>query len=696
MLRLNIVGAVFRKELREMLRDRRSLIVMLGLPLVLYPLLAIGIATLQGGKKRELTERVGKVVLNDPDSAPHLRDMLSAKVSGLELGPPRSPADAERALADGSIDAAIDVTPDLEEQARAGNRVEVKVRLDRSRTTADFVERKIRRIIDNYQRWLTEQRLAERKIPLSVLAPVEMTTDDVADPSQRFGHLLAQALPVLLLMTGMLGALFPALNATTTERELGTMESLLLTPARRFELLAAKGLLVLLCALLTAGLNMLSMSATLLRALTLVSDHPLNLSISPSMLILSYIAAIPALIFFSALVLIVGLVARNFREANSFATPVMLIPLTAFAIAMAEPKPTAALLITPVASTTIVIREVLTGRATVGQFLLAFSSSCLYAGIILSFAGRLFSSEQLVNPAWEPVSLKLFRRREKTTKAPRLPAVDEALILFCICLLLLFYVSPNFLKHGLLAEAVGNEILLILAPTLLYSIMARWDWRKTFSLSPTSTPILIAAALLGVGLSPWAPLLKTFQDKLWHPDPESERDMMNAFVAALQTYPVIKVIVIGALAGVCEEILFRGPIQCSMLRRIPAWAAILFTALLFAGMHLDVHGFPLRTLLGMLLGWIVWRTGSIYPAMLAHGLYDTSSLAMAAWQIHHSGLSSIGTFTPLDYWALAIGGVLIIVSVVMWFRFSPSMPHLTLAAFNAQPLTPAAHSTSAT
>ena len=104
----------------------------------------------------------------------------------------------------------------------------------------------------------------------------------------------------------------------------------------------------------------------------------------------------------------------------------------------------------------------------------------------------------------------------------------------------------------------------------------------------------------------------------------------------------------------------------------------------------------LRTLLGMLLGWIVWRTGSIYPAMLAHGLYDTSSLAMAAWQIHHSGLSSIGTFTPLDYWALAIGAVLILVSVVMWVRLSPSMPRDALRTFNARPLTPAAQSASAT
>src|SRR5579859_123153 len=105
MLRLNIIGAVFRKELREMLRDRRSLLVMIGLPLVLYPVLAIGIATLQGGKKRELTERVGKVILSDPAAAPHLKEMLAARVSGLEVAPPRSDPDVIRALADGSIDA---------------------------------------------------------------------------------------------------------------------------------------------------------------------------------------------------------------------------------------------------------------------------------------------------------------------------------------------------------------------------------------------------------------------------------------------------------------------------------------------------------------------------------------------------------------------------------------------------------------
>jgi membrane protease YdiL (CAAX protease family) len=514
-----------------------------------------------------------------------------------------------------------------------------------------------------------EKRLEARHVPPTVLEPVTSTTSDIANPAQLFGHLLAQALPVLLMMTGMLGALFPALNATTTERELGTLEALLLTPARRFELLTAKGLLVLLCGLLTAALNMASMSLVLLRSFTLASGGAQKLSISPGMLALSYMAAVPALIFFSAIVLIVGLVARNFREANSFATPVMLIPLASFVVALLEPRATPALLITPVANTTIVIREVLTGRAMSGQFLLAFGSSCLYAGIILSLAGRLFSSEQLVNPAWEPLSIKLFSRRG-VKRERRLPAVDEAMVLFCLVLLLLFYVSPSFISHGLIPAAVGNELLLILAPTVLFGVVARWDWIKTFALRRSTMSALLAAALLGVGISPWAQFAQVMLERLWPRDPQIAKAESELFIAALKAHPILTVVLIPLLAGTCEEFLFRGPVQASLLRRIPPSAAITFTAILFSVAHLDVHGFLIRAVLGGLFGWIVWRTGSILPAMLAHFLYDASQLAVSSWQVHleslHGQVSTSLEFSKLDYISLAVGAVAMVAAFLIW------------------------------
>ena len=676
MRRLEVIKTVFLKEAREMLRDRRSLVVMFGLPLVLYPLAALGIASIGSNKKQELTERVARVAMPDGSAAPHLRVLIEPK-SGVELVTDHSGEELPKMLAEGKLDAIIEVPPGLEDDALAGKSVEVHFKIDRSRSEADYVDRKLQKIADEYQKWVIEQRLAKHGVPEAVLTPVKHVTDDVASKAQRFGRVLGQALPVLLLMTGMLGALFPALNATTTERELGTLETLLVTPAGRTDLLVAKGALVLVCALLTAGLNMLSMSLVLLRSFTMIDGAP-KFSISGSMLVLSYVAAVPALILFSAVVMIVGLSARNFREANAFATPVMLIPLAAMVIGIMEPPATPALLITPVANTTIIIRQVLTGRAESGPFLLAFASSCLYAGLILSAAGRVFSSEQLVNPAWEPLSLKGLRRGGKRVR--RLPAIDEALVLFCGCLLLLFYISPSILAHvrsegwKLLAAVVSTQLLLILLPTLLLAKSAGWNWTETFSLRRARGPLLLAATLIGAGLAPWAGFLYTAQEAWWPRDPDTAKQQTELFLSSLSAHPFLTVIVVGLLAGICEEMLFRGPVQASLLRRVPPWIAIIFAAVLFSAAHLDLHGLVMRAGLGVLLGWMVWRSGSIFPAMLAHAAFDSTQLAIAAWTMHHSGSSAAHGFHvgAADVIMLGIGAAVIVVAVMLWRRGAKS------------------------
>jgi sodium transport system permease protein len=346
------------------------------------------------------------VAVTDPGSAPELLARLRVEGSAIK---PQFADKPDAALASGAIDAVLEIPPDAQRRAIAGEPIEFTIRLDRSRSGADFTQRKIDKVLDDYERWLMEQRLSRYHAPASVLEPLKRHTVDIAPREQVFGRMLAQTLPLLLLITGMLGALFPALNATTTERELGTLETLLVTPAGRTELLLAKGALVLISACLTAGLNMLSMSLVLLKSMSMLVQGDAQYSISPMALLLSYVASIPALIFFSAIVLIVGLVAWNFREANSFATPTMLLPLGSMAVGIAEPAATPAILLTPVANTTVIIREVLTGRATFAAFALAFVSSCLYATIVLSFAARVFRSEQLVNPSWEPLSLKGLR-----------------------------------------------------------------------------------------------------------------------------------------------------------------------------------------------------------------------------------------------------------------------------------------------
>jgi membrane protease YdiL (CAAX protease family) len=459
---------------------------------------------------------------------------------------------------------------------------------------------------------------------------------------------------LLLLLTGMLGALYPALSATTNERELGTLETLLVTPATRGELLTAKAGIVLLSGLLTALLNMISMSLVFWRVMSQIEKSPVSVSINVSALALSYLAAIPTLIFFTALVLMVGLLARNLREANAYATPLMMVPIASMLIGIADPAISPGLLVTPVANTTIIIREVLLGRATFGSFALAFASSGLYAGLVLSLAGRLFTNEQLVNPAWEPISFRGFARR---SHRPRWPDVDEALALFSVSLLLNFYLSPSWIKHGLLPLLLAVETLLIAGPAIVFAKLGHYPWKQVFSLRRAKIAGFAGAALLGLGMIPLMNGLNALQS-YWNILPPNKADlegMTELLTPALLAHPIFAPIVIGALAGICEELLFRGPIQAAFVKRFPLALALTLGGLLFAAAHMDLSGMPPRMILGIILGWIVVRQRSIYPAMLMHAVYDGVSVAFAAQQLH--GDPTGASMDTLISWPMILAGV---------------------------------------
>ena len=632
-MQAKIVKAVFHKELLELLRNRRSLMVMFGVPLLLYPLLTLAVGSLAHTNEKSLSQHSGQVVVVGAQSAEHLVTMLHDPKYHLEMIDP-PPSNPLASLKAGFIDAVIDVPTNGEADALAGNPLNFQVHVDSSHPAEPFVNKKIDSLMDDYQRWIIQQRLAGHGLSPTLAEPPQETLTDLATPEQEFGRLFGMILPMLLLLTGMLGAMYPALAATTTERELGTLETLLVTPATRNELLTAKAAIVLISALLTSLLNLISMSLVLWRMSPDMGKGATMVSIDPMALALAYLAAVPTLIFFSALVLMVGMMARNIREANSYATPIMLLPIGSMLIQVANPRITPGLMVTPVANTTLIIQDVLTGHAHFGNFFLAMVSSFLFAGLVLSLAGRLFTNEQLVNPAWEPISFKAFRRKDKSLP-PRWPAVDEALTLFAISLLLNFYLSASWISWGLLPLLTAVEILLIAAPAIIFAKIARYPWKEVFSLRVPRFGAMIGAAFIGLGLIPLANVISFIQQKL-HILPQNQADLegiSKLFEPTLIAHPYLSPLVVGLLAGICEEILFRGPIHSALIRRLPLWAALSTGGLLFAAAHLDMAGLPVRMLAGIILGWLVFRTGSIFPAMLMHALYDGGSLGWGTYQL---------------------------------------------------------------
>lgn len=663
-MRFEIVREVFLKELRETLRDRRTLAVMFGIPVLLYPLLTLSTASVGASTVRKMRDKPARVAVLNGEDAPHLLEEMRKPESGVIL---EAPPDPEAAMQDNRLDAIVELSEDLERKALASEAVKVELRLDRSRNSAAFTQRKVEEVLDRFERWVIAQRLKARSVPESVLRPIESVTQDLASADRRLGNLLGMLLPTMLLITGMFGAFFPAINATTSERELGTLEALLVTPASKMELLIGKAALVLLCGLLTAAINLISMALVLWRVFLMSprgGEGLGSLQLNVGALALTYVAALPTLIFFAAAVMVVGLFARNYREANSYATPVMLLSLVPTYVSLAEPKPTPGLLVMPLINTCLIMREVLAGHASPGGFVMAFASSALYAGLMLCFAARLFSTEQLVNPAWEPLSLKGFRRNSRPSRR-RLPATDEALVIFAVSLLLTFYVSPAFAGYGFFVLLFVTQGLLVAGPALLFAWLGRYDWRATFAWRSPAPLVLIGAILLGLGLVPWIQAYSGLQNLFWPRDPETAKAIEALFRPHLERNPLATVLLVGLLAGLSEELLYRGPIQAALARKLPAWAAIGAGAFLFAIAHLDAHGIPARVAIGILLGWIVLRGGSLFPAIALHAVYDCTLLAFMAWGPSNTlfdleAVSRIGQASPA-LWVpqLVVGTVLL-------------------------------------
>lgn len=674
-MRFEIVREVFLKELRETLRDRRSMAVMFGIPVLLYPLLTLSTASLGASTVKKMKERASRVAVVNAQAAPHLLEQLREKESGIQL---KTPPDPEVALKENQLDGILVVPPDLEQKALAMEEATIHIKVDRSRTSAAFTQNKLEEVVNEYERWVIAERLRDRGVPATVMQPLKTTTDDIASADRRLGNLLGMLLPTMLLLTGMFGAFFPAINATTSERELGTLEALLVTPASKMELLLGKTALVLLSGLLTAGVNLISMALVLWRVFSMTprgAGAMGGLQLNPGALALTYVAALPTMIFFAAAVIVVGLFARNYREANSYATPVMLLSLVPTYVSIAEPQPSPGLLVMPLVNACIIMREVLAGHATPGAFLVAFASSALYAGLMLSLAARMFSTEQLVNPAWEPLSLKGLRRGVQHGK-PRIPAVDEALALFAVSLLLTFYVSPAFEKHGLFVLLFVTQGLLVAAPAGVFAWLGRYDWRTVFSWRPPSSTMLVGAILLGLGLVPWVQALVGLQNLFWAPNPVVAQKLEAMLRPYLTQHPLATVLLVGLLAGISEELLYRGPLQAALARKMSPAATLGIGSFLFAAAHLDAHGIPARMLMGVILGWVVLRGGSLFPAIALHAIYDCTLVAYMAWGkpgawFDLEAVTKITQASP-SLWAppLLIGTVLLVLGWVLCTRTS--------------------------
>ncbi|HOF40493.1 MAG TPA: ABC transporter permease subunit/CPBP intramembrane protease [Candidatus Hydrogenedentes bacterium] len=655
-MKMRTVRAIFFKELMVMLRDKRTLVAMIGIPVVLYPVLLVvtsQVALMHISHVEESTSRIAIKAGQDPTVAHWIDALPRMKLVSMEK--------PEAALLDGEVDAVVVVKQRAEEVLERGGSLLIVIQYDSTVPQSREAAHRLSEGLRTTQTRLLEDRLAKAGITLDFVTPLKLQEMNVAPAARIVGTLLAAMLPMIMVLMVGIGAFYPAVDLTAGEKERGTFETLLSTPATKFEIVCGKFLTVFCISMLTGLLNLASMAMTFIFHL---SDLLTRLQVGPEKApvqfplgtaLLMTLLLIPLALFVSALMMSVAVLARTFKEAQNYVTPFfLLITIPAGLAGMPGLELNSVLQFVPIVNIGLLFRDLLTDRAKLEAVFSVLLSTSAFALLALVCATWLFQREDVILSEEKGVPLTLRRSRI----APRgEPTVGMAMTLYTLILLLIFYVGVYAQSKHMLGGLLITEWLVIALPTVALLWYLRVDLLSALHLRAFRIDGALATAVIALS---W--LVLAFQLGLWHsnvlPMPEDMAKQYLQLIHLEDTSLVVLLAVIAVSPAICEEILFRGAILSGLEKRLPAWLLIPVVGLLFGAFHLSIYRVLLTGLTGMVLTYVVWRTRSLWNGILLHCLFNASAVLMASERLPEKLLTGLRNLSAaqagLPWWLIGL------------------------------------------
>jgi sodium transport system permease protein len=387
---MNAVFAIFRKELIDTLRDRRTMIVSLVMGPLLAPALMMGLFGLIGKQVTERAEKRLELPVAGAEHAPNLVAWLKGR--GVDIK--EAPADPEAAVISQDEDVVVRISPGYGEDWRASRPALIEIIHDASRDQPRVTIRRVEGLLEGYGQQVGALRLVARGVHPGVGTPLAISHRDVSTPQSRMGMLLA-FLPYLLILSGFLGGAHLAMDSTAGERERQSLEPLLATPASRAAIMSGK-----LAAASAFALAMLAITMVAFKvSFELMPSERIGLSFDLSWLAVAKIFAIlvPMVLFGSALLTALSATAKSYKEAQSYMTLLMLLPMLPTIILMVSPVKTQLwMLAVPFLAQNQMITKVVRAEPIgADQWAMAIGAAFAVAGLVWLVAARMYRREQL-------------------------------------------------------------------------------------------------------------------------------------------------------------------------------------------------------------------------------------------------------------------------------------------------------------
>jgi sodium transport system permease protein len=648
-VRFRLVRTIYLKEITEALRDRRTLFLMVGVPILLYPMLILLLGRLQetqtavqiarvsrvavwgvlpGGMAASLTSK-GKIELMAWGGAPGwLRgDFEAGRLTPPAIPPPglisvdepppppKIPTadwarEAQGLILGRKADAVLIAWPGFAEKVRGGGSGEAMVLFDVVRPESQKARDRVAEALRLYRINLLQAREKEAGLAGGFTRGFELVSQNIAPEKRRSGMLMGAVLPYLLIIFSAASGLYAAIDMTAGEKERGTMQTLLCAPLEPLEIITGKFLAVWTISMLATGVNLVSLTLTFSR-IELVPG--MVFQVTPASYILAFLVLLPVSLMVNAVFLALGAFAKDFKEGQNYLTPVLMSlfgPLLVTMIPGIELTPQLAFF--PIINAALLIKGLFIGEWTAEMFFLVELSSLCFAALALLLAANVFQRNNVLLGRETLTSLLVFSR-----KAGDRPTPGASMLVFCVVLVLMFYASLSLLRLSLPAMLATVQIGIMLAPALLFIWAKGYDWRETLSLRPLP-PLALLGSIL-VGASGWT-IGSGVLVRLMPPPESLLKALEKILTLDERAAPFWQVFIfVALLPAICEESLFRG-LLLNGFRRLGMWPAVLATAFMFGLVHASIYRILPTLFMGVLFGFVVWRTGSIFAGMICHML----------------------------------------------------------------------------
>lgn len=653
------IKLIFMRELLDQLRDRRTLFMIIVLPILLYPSIGIGMFSFF----TRFTEQPRQVVVVGRDYLPESPRLIEGDrfVADLFKMPDDvdklqivSAEDAEAKLRNGEVQLILSVPPDIRQRIAEGHEFELQTYYRSADDKSRFAELLLNQALARWKQTILDNRIEAQGLKQDFASPFIVTSQDVATPQEISGGLLwGKLFPFLLVIMSLTGAFYPAVDLCAGEKERGTIETLLISPAARSEIVLGKYFTIWLFSIGTAILNLASMAATgWVVARQMRSSLPANASLAiltpPSLEDAAWILLllVPLAAFFSALSIALAAFARSTKEGHYYLTPLFLVTMPLVLVSLAPGVELNAFYsVVPVTGAALLLKTLIVGNYHLALefFIPVLLPTILYAGLALRWAIDQFNREEVLFREAERLDLWLWARHLVRDKGA-FPSAAESMFCYAIMLLLVWFL----LLSGFLSPALGDpanhqatlqrslivlHVAFVAAPSLIMAVMLTASARQTLLIRRPTWNFLGLAVLLAIVLHPIILEASQHIHRGIPGQPKWMEDQIKQLLGGGQPF-WWQLFLVAMLPAVCEELAFRGFILSGLLRRMSPMPAIIVSGFLFGFFHMNPQQLLTATVLGWILGLIATRSGSLLPGILFHFVNNASALLMSNFQDH--------------------------------------------------------------